>query len=206
MGYSLKLDYRLIFLKYLFLILSIVFITDLALNSGLITFISLKMIFPQAIQPPQVSYVITNEHNPLFIFAVIGSLTIFTILYFLIKKRNIQYITIGYNLFFFLILLMLVTGIWYKLSYFFSPESLLYSSMNLFAVDEWYIGWFILLIIMCALSAHIISGTMMILRNKFLHFNFGLHYILEFNRITILSLYGLTAICFLPDILIYWFQ
>ena len=78
--------------------------------------------------------------------------------------------------------------------------------MSLLNINEWFIGWFILVIMMCAFSAYIVSIIMMVLRHKFLHFNFGLHYILEFNRIAILSLYGLAAICFLPNLLMYWYH
>lgn len=204
-GYSLKLEYRLIYLKYLFLILSFIFIMDLLINSLIYTLISFKMMFPEWIIP-NVPVDPAYSHSPVFISMVTGLLMVFTVFYFMIKKRNHRYVTISYNLLFLLTLTIIISGIWRRLSYFFNDESLLYSSMSLLNINEWFIGWFILVIMMCAFSAYIVSIIMMVLRYKFLHFNFGLHYILEFNRIAILSLYGLAAICFLPNLLMYWYH
>ena len=204
-GYSLKLDYRLIYLRIIFFILFIVFISDFFLSLLIYTKVNLTLFF----QSNAISGYITHfdfKTNNIIIVIISIFIIGYSVFYTLLKKNYRRYIIIGYNILFIVTFFILLSVLWYRLSYFFGLQSLLYSAMELFKYNNWFIGWLILFIIFSGFSAYLVSVIMMVLRYKFLHFNFGMHYILEFNRISLMSVYGLGVICLLPDILMYWFK
>lgn len=204
-GYSLKLDYRLIYLRIIFFILFIVFISDFFLSLLIYTKVNMTLFFPTYTINDYIMSFDLKTNN--LIIAIISVFIIgYSVFYTLLKKNYQRYIIIGYNILFIVTFVILLSVLWYRLSYFFGAQSLLYSAMELFKYNNWFIGWLILFIVFSGFSAYLVSVIMMVLRHKFLHFNFGMHYILEFNRISLMSVYGLAVICLLPDILMYWFK